>query len=43
MACPAMDLERRFLDALAATARWKIVSGALELSDASAKLLARFR
>jgi imidazolonepropionase-like amidohydrolase/heat shock protein HslJ len=43
MACPAMDLERRFLGALAATARWKIVSGALELSDASAKLLARFR
>ncbi len=43
MACPAMDLERRFLEALGATARWRIVGGALELSDASGRSLATFR
>ncbi len=43
MACPAMDLERRFLEALDATARWKIVAGALELSDAAGTPLATFR
>jgi imidazolonepropionase-like amidohydrolase/heat shock protein HslJ len=42
MACPAMELERRFLEALQSTARWRIASGALELSDASGRPLARF-
>ena len=41
MACPAMELERRFLEALQSTARWRIASGALELLDASGKPLAR--
>ena len=41
MACPAMELERRFLEALHSTARWRIASGALELLDASGKPLAR--
>ena len=43
MACPAMDLERRFLEALGTTARWRIVAGALELSGTSGRSLATFR
>jgi heat shock protein HslJ len=42
MACPAMELEHRFLEALQSTARWRIASGALELLDASGRTLARF-
>ena len=42
MACPAMDLERRVLEALHSTARWRITSGVLELLDASGQPLARF-
>lgn len=44
MACAdRMDLERRFLDAFAGVAAWKIANGALELRDADGKSIATFQ
>lgn len=34
MACPDMDLERRFTEALSQVARWRMIDGRLELLDA---------
>lgn len=43
MMCPqGMELERAFLVALAATARWRIVADQLDLMDAAGSTLARF-
>ena len=42
MACPDMETERTFLDALNATASWKVQGERLELFDASGRRLATF-
>ena len=43
MMCPqGMELERAFLAALAATARWRNVADQLDLMDAAVSTLARF-
>ena len=41
MACPDMDLERRFTDALVQVARWRVIDGRLELLDAGGTPLMR--
>jgi putative lipoprotein len=44
MACATgMDIEAAFLPALSRVARWRIVDGKLELSDAAGTLVARFQ
>ena len=43
MACATgMDIETAFLAALSRVARWRIVDGSLELTDAAGALIARF-
>lgn len=42
MACPAMDAEGRYMQALEKSARWQTHDGQLELQDASGTVLARF-
>src|SRR5262249_44310152 len=42
MACPGLDVEKRFFTAIQATSRWSMVGGSLTLSDASGKKVAEF-
>jgi heat shock protein HslJ len=42
MACPKLDIEKRYLDAIQATSRWSFEGDRLILSDASGKPVAEF-